>query len=47
MVDNIEVRRNTVEASLILTYTKMRDLGFRYDGKNIIAPNEEVDNVTF
>lgn len=39
-----DVRWNTIEASLVLMYTKMLDLGFRYDGKNIIVPGEETDN---
>jgi hypothetical protein len=36
MVGYSDVRWNTVEASLVLMYIKMRDLGFYFDGEKII-----------
>ena len=45
MVRPCDVRWNHIEASLVLMYTKMRDLGFRFDGENIIVPSEEVQDV--
>lgn len=35
-----DVRRDTVEASLVLVYTKMVELGFECDGFNVIPPIE-------
>ena len=45
LVRQCDVRWNHIEASLILMYTKMRDLGFRFDGEKIIVPGEEMQNV--
>jgi hypothetical protein len=45
MVRECDVRWNTIEASLTLLYTKMRDLGFSYDGQNVVRPSEEEANV--
>ena len=45
LVRQCDVRWNQIEASLVLMYTKMRDLGFRYDGENIIVSSEEAENV--
>ena len=40
-----DVRWNTVEASLVLMYTKMLNLGFVYDGEKVIAPCDEALDV--
>jgi hypothetical protein len=42
MVRQCDVRWNQIEASLVLMYTKMRDLGFRYDGQEVVIPVDEV-----
>lgn len=44
MVRQRDVRWNQVEASLALIYTKMQDLGFRFDGDKGIAPCEVTDD---
>jgi hypothetical protein len=38
MVGYNDVRWNTIEASLVLMYTKMLDLGFRFDGQKVVPP---------
>ncbi len=45
MVGVKDVRWNTVEASLVLMYTKMLNLGFVYDGEKVIAPCDEALDV--
>jgi hypothetical protein len=45
LVRQCDVRWNHIEASLVLMYTKMRDLGFWFDGENIIIPSEEAQDV--
>jgi hypothetical protein len=44
LVRECDVRWNSIEASLVLFYRKMLDLGFTYDGSDVICVNRE--NVT-
>jgi hypothetical protein len=41
MVRECDVRWNSVEASLILFYPKMLDLGFTFSGNNVVCLNRE------
>ena len=40
MVRECDVRWNSIETSLTLFYRKMTDLGFTFDGSDVICPNE-------
>ena len=40
LVRECDVRWNSIEASLLLFYRKMTDLGFTFDGSDVICPNE-------
>lgn len=45
LVGYSDVRWNTIEASLLEMYDKMADLGFVYDGENVIRPDEEETSI--
>ena len=40
LVGRSDVRWNTVEGSLVLMYRKMVDLGFIFNGEEVIPPDE-------
>ena len=40
LVRECDVRWNSIETSLMLIYRKMTDLGFTFDGTDVICPNE-------
>ena len=40
MVGYSAIRWNTIEASLVLMYRKMVDLGFAFDGVSVVRPEE-------
>jgi hypothetical protein len=46
LVRECDVRWNSIETSLALFYRKMLDLGFTFDGSDVLCPNHgETSNV--
>ncbi len=41
LVRECYVRWNSIEASLTLFYRKMTDLGFTFDGSDVVCPNSD------
>ena len=42
LVRECAVRWNSIEASLMLFYRKMLDLGFTFDGRDVVCPNNHL-----